>query len=401
MTLDAVLDYELPLPKLKVSIPAIDIETKGKTTGNFVVKNITPGATPLHGRIIHRTKGLTISPTQWTAKEQIISYIFDAKEAGLKTGEHIATTITVSTSGGEQVIPLTARLTEMSIPTAEGGIIAGLQDFYDYAITHPAQARRMFVDGEFYMLLLALGYKYIEVYEALHRDSNRERAMDNFFILSGLKNKTTLSVANKTLTFYQNPGATGNIPGSITVEKSDQGFIDAPITVQNNSPWLTCFAARLIHSDFKDGKTAQVGFNINPAHIPQSFARDVIVVGSDPHNTAEIIYKRKNIADITLSRGGYRYSDTGYIQVINNMAADIRVEVFCKDTYLRLGARSYIVSPLAGEPFQIPFEIKLSAFLNAQVFFRKTPLMKSTIEIKVTAPGHVYRKNLALTVGDW
>ena len=382
--------FEAPLPALSISTDAINIETKDKHDSSFVIRNTGGGV--LSGKILSRCPGLVFDRCEWTGNRQTVTYTFNAAKAGLATGESIEGHVYVTGNGGEVEIPVTARLTKTSVTTAEGLTIANLQDFFEYAKTHPAQARRLFVDSEFYMLLLGLGYEYMEVYESLHRDSNRERAMDNFFILSGMKGKTTISVLDTCLEFDQKPGDDGVIHGSIRVQKSDAGYIESPIA--NNSPWLNCFASKLMQSDFDENLVAAVNFSIDPSKIATSYAREVVTIGTE---ATEIVYRRTAPVIVRMNRAAFRYEDKGLVEVINNTGADIKLEVFCPESYVRFTARSYIV----GAYGEIPFEIKLSAFLAAQLFFRKTPYMKTALEVKAVDSGRVYKKILPVVVGEW
>jgi hypothetical protein len=274
-----------------------------------------------------------------------------------------------------------------------------LPEFFEYANNYPANARRMFVDSEFYMFLLAIGYEYMEVYENLHKDANRERALDNFFILSGLKDKTTISITNSKLEFVQNPYNNEMLYGHITVLKSDKGYVEAPVTIQNNSPWVNFYASKLMQSDFKDTLATAVHFSIDPMLVNGNFAREFVTVGTEPsaENTAEISYRRAAPLVLRLSRASYNYADSGAIEVTNNTGADIKIEVSCPDSYVRFSARSYLV----GAYGEITFKIRLSAFLNAQLFFRKLPYLKTTIEIKAIVNGQAHKKKLPLVVGAW
>jgi len=387
--------FDMPLPTLHIDTTEINIETKDNQTGSLSIKNTGGGM--LKGKILSRLPGLVFTPNQWEGNKQEINYTFNAQAAGLATGQSISSHIYISSNGGEVKIPVRARLTKMSITTDHGIAIANLQDFYNYAQEYPDQARRIFVDSEFYMLLLAIGYEYMEIYESLHKDSNRERAMDNFFVLSGLKNKTHISINNTQLEFIQKPYDTQIMQGSITVKKSDNGYAETPITIQNNSLWLNCPAIRLISNDFDKNLTATVDFSIDPRKISGSYARDLITIGTATQNTAEITYRKLPPISLRLNRTALRYDDRGILQVTNNTGEDIRVEVFCPESYVRFSARSYLV----GAYGEIPFEIKLSAFLSAQLFFRKLPFMKASIEVKTTAPGRSYKKSVPLTVGEW
>jgi len=384
--------FDHPLPTLNMNIDAIDIETKDKHEGHFAIKNTGSGV--LSGRVLSRCPGLTFSPVQFEGNTAI-NYTFDAAVAGLATGQSIGGHVYITSSGGEVRLPVTAKLAEMSIPTVEGSAIANLQDFYEYALVHPAQARRLFVDSEFYMLLLAIGYPYMEVYESLHKDPNRERAMDNFFILSGLKGKTTLAIdGDSAMEFTQKPSDTRILHGSIAVCKSDTGYIEAPITLQTGAAWLNCHASRLMPNDFDSELSAKVAFSVDPAKIAGNYAREVVDIGG---NCVEVVYRRTPPVVIRIPRYSLKYEDRAVIEVINNTGKDMKIEVFCQDSYVRFSARSYIV----GAYGEIPFNIKLSAFLSAQLFFRKLPYMKAMVEVKATSPGYAYTKKLPLVVGEW
>ena len=388
--------FDYPLPSLSVSINEININTNDKHEGSFEIKN--QGGGTLNGKILSRCPGLIFLPSEWEGNKQTIHYKFNAT-TGLAAEGRLNAHVFISSNGGEIQVPVSVRLTKMSISTAEGHIVANLQDFYEYALIHPAQARRLFVDSEFYMLLLAVGYEYIEVYETLHKDSNRERAMDNFFIISGLKGKTSISVSDSSLEFVQKPYDTDILHGSVHVQKSDIGYVDGLITMQNNSPWINCHTSRLTQSDFQDSLFAIANFSIDPLKISGSYARELVTVGVEPSdkNTIEIVYRRMAPIVLQLNRTSFSYEDNGVIEVINNTGKDMRIEVFCPEKYVRFSARSYLV----GEYGKIPFEIKLSAFLSAQRFFRKFPYMKTAVEIKATAPGQAYKKRIPLVVGEW
>jgi hypothetical protein len=281
----------------------------------------------------------------------------------------------------------------MAVTTREGLTIANIYDFYNYSLTNPLQAQRIFTDSEFYMLLLAVGYPYMEVYENLHKDANRERAMDNFFILSGLKQKTTLTLLNKTF-MYDASGAPGKIYGQIVAEKSGRGYCEAQILPETAPSWLTLSASRLISSDFDAENRARVNFTIDPMRILPRYVRERVFIED---NTAEIIFRRPRPLTARLSRETYRFDDKGIIEIFNHSGGDMAIDLFCPDGFIRFAARTYSASAYC----EIPFTVKLSAFMNAGRIFRKTPFWHTVIEIKGRRPGEEYRVKLPLTVGEW
>jgi hypothetical protein len=312
----------------------------------------------------------------------------------MKPGEVLDTAAYVCTNGGEKKIPISIKLIKMAITAPEGQTIGNIRDFYDYAQTHPVQAQRLFTNSEFYMLLLATGYPYMEAYEMLHRDTNRERAMDNFFILSRLKPKTTLTVERRHVAFIRKPYETEPVFGHFLAQKSDGGFVEAPISVKRNAPWLNVSAHRLISSDFNEANTAMVNFNIDPQKIDGRYAAATISVGTEE---VDVVFKRTNPLSVRLNREAFRFEDSGVIEIANDTGGEIWVDVFCKDSFVRFSAKKFPV----GESYEIPFDIKLSTFMSAQLLFRKLPFLKTVIEVKTIYRDRLVKKNLEIAVGKW
>ena len=387
--------YENPRPLLVVSIQELSIETKDSHSGSFTIKNA--GGGELTGRIYSRLAGLSFTPNAWSGNSQKIEYVWDASTAALKAGESMEGLFYVTSNGGEAVIPVNAKHIRMSITTPSGRVVANVKDFYEYSLTSESGAKRMFTDSEFYMLLLATNYPYLEVYENLHKDANRERAMDNFFILSGLKKKTEVYVKQKKLQFSSNKNET--ITGKFNVHKSDTGYAQTDIKTVNGAPWLTLSTGRLVSHDFDDSLAATASFTIEPKKIPQNFAREEIVVGQealgDKSNVVEVIFRRNSSIKARLSRDTYKFEDTGMLLVVNNTGNTLTIEPFCSESYIRFGAKRFVVDEYA----EIPFEVKLSTFMNAQVYFRKIAYLKTVIEVKYSLPGSVQKKSLPVVVG--
>ena len=389
--------YESPLPVLSVSVDSLSIETKDKYSGQFTIKNIGGGL--LSGRVLSRLPGLYFDAEEFSGNSQDISFSWDASQAGIKTGQSMEGFVYVSSNGGEKVIPISLRYTRMSILSTGGTMIANIVDFYEYSLKSSDGARRMFTDSEFYMLLLATGYPYLEVYENLHKDANRERAMDNFFVLSGLKEETRVFAKQHKLEF----SSINNEPirGRFEVNKTDAGYASAEITRLQGSDWLSLSTGRLSTSDFNEQLVATVNFTIDPSKVPGSFAREEIIIGqeskADKTNIVEVIFRRPIPIISRLNRETFRFEDTGQLIVHNNTGQTITVEPFCQENYIRFGAKRFVVADYE----EIPFDIKLTAFLGAQIYFRKIAYLRAAIEVKFSLPGETHKKILPLIVGGW
>jgi len=264
-----------------------------------------------------------------------------------------------------------------------------LQDFFDYAQIHPAEAARFFVSSEFEMFLLSIDYEYMAAYEALHKDPVRERAMDNFFVLSGLKKKTELTIECKQPEFVCAKGDTSMKHGYISVIKSDDGYTDTSIALKNNVSWLTFHKTKTF--------SGEIHFMVDPTLVEGVYAREFVTIGSDPQNTVEITFRRTTGITLATDRDAYQLGEKGVLKVTNRTGANIKVEATCPGNCIHFAARSYIV----GAETEIPFDAKLSALLSAQMFFRKLPYIETTVDIKVTLPGKIVRKSILLVVGAW
>jgi hypothetical protein len=390
--------FEYPQPVCLVDTESLFIETTDAFNGAFKIKN--GGGSILNGRIICREQSLTFVPAKWEGNEQLIAYRFNPEEAyGLKPGGTLETSVYIHSNGGEKKLPVTVKLTKMAITTDEDWVVANIRDFYDYALEYPVQARRLFTSSEFYMLLLAVNYPYMEAYEMLHKDPNRERAVDNFFILSGIKKKTGFTLQTHVIEYLRKPNETDTVYGSFLIRKTDRGFLEVPVKTLNDAEWLTLSTERLISSDFNEADTAVVNFGIDPLRIANRYAKETVIIGpeEEPGNSLDIIFRQEQPLSVHLGREGYRFEDKGVIAVTNNTGKDLIMEVFCKDSFIRFEARKYMV----GSFYEIPFEVRLSGFMSAQLLFRKLPFLRSTVELKTVCYGKVVRRNLSLTVGKW
>jgi hypothetical protein len=392
--MDERLEY--PLPVLSVDADFLQIETKDVSEGHFKIKNT--GGAVLSGYILSRSACIKFEPSEWEGNDITIAYRFDPAEAGgIKPGDDYETTAYICSNGGEKKLPITIKLIKMAITTPEERVITNIRDFYEYAQDYPAGARRLFTDSEFYMLLLTTGYGYMEAYEMLHKDLNRDRAMDNFFILSRLKEKTALTVQHPYLEFIRKCNENDIIRGHFLVRRSDNGFVEAPVTAAANAPWLRILTQRLISSDFNEANTAMVNFTIDPLQIGGRYAGEKVTVGLDEANTVALVFKRAAPLSVRLDRDAYRFDDQGTVFIANNTGGELLVELFCKESFIRFEARRY----MAGERYEIPFGVKLSAFMSAQLLFRKLPFLKATIEVKTVYRDQLIKKQLEIVVGKW
>ncbi|MCL2373035.1 MAG: DUF5717 family protein [Defluviitaleaceae bacterium] len=382
-------NFEGPIPRLNVDTGSINLEATRVVTGEIKLRN--KGGSTLEGRVVSRCPGLTFSPAKFEGNRQTISYSFDPKASGIQAGHSMRSMAYITTNGGEKAINISVKVIEVPIQTPDGYLIANIQDFYRYYLKNPNAARRIFRDNDFYRLLIAVKYPYKEVYEALYEDANRDRAIDNFFMLSGLAEKNNISLTPGQIVFTQKPYDTTTMESSIEAQCSNNSYVEA--VAQAAPEWVNLPIGKLTAADFASEKLATINFSISPRKIHATYAQGQIQIGSQK---VDITYRRLPAVTAKLKYSNLSYDDQGIIAIENNSGKALRIKVFSKESYIRFTAKGYLIEAYG----EIPFEVSLSAFTRAQQFFLKQPYMHAEIEVEAES-GVAFKKKLPLTVGRW
>jgi len=400
---------EYPLPILKLAVSDLVIEAQGNHQVTFNIRN-TGGGT-LEGRIISPNAYLSFEPEQWEGnRKQILCRFspnpserpegaeFSAKQGtgGWRPGDVRTLHAQILSNGGEAVLPITVRLAKRAVTTKSGAVIANLSDFFSYAEKFPEEAQQHFADSDFFTLLKAMDFPYLDAYTLLTKEANRFRALDNFFILAGLKKRTALLATQ--LEIEHRSFDNSMIYGHFQIQKSDSGYAEANII--KKSPWLKLSKSRLKPLDFKQENTATIKYSIDPLLITGRYAREIVTVESqdDMKDTSlEIIFKRPLPLKAWLPREGYRFKDEGIIMVENKTNKPIMVQLSCNEAFIRFFQQEYKVEGR----LQIPFIVKLPPLQSAQMLFRKIPSLFANIEVKAVYKDTAISKTLSLTAGEW
>jgi len=248
---------------LELSIDSIHLDANNLENAFIII--IKTEVEP-KGHIISRYPGLSFSPSEWTGSRQVINYKL-TPEAG-RSGV-IETCAYICSNGGETSLPITINHAPMVIQTEEGHNISTIEEFYRYATDHPVQAHRLFASSEFYMFLLSTGYEYLDLYERFHKDVNKERGLDNFFVLSKLKSNTPIAPEPVTL---EHEGLSSPVFTMGLNRKGfryeDRGTIE--ITNNTGSDMQVEVYSRERHVYFKSvayiiGSTGSIPFEIRPS----------------------------------------------------------------------------------------------------------------------------------------
>jgi len=384
---------EYPLPVLNVSVDKVNIENDSLEK-SFTIRN-TGGGT-LNGNIISHNNAVYFSPNTWeTNKIEIRCKI--RNDVQLKPGEVYSFSATIISNGGSFVLPITVRLKKAALITKDGIIIANIKEFYDYYEKSPENALNIFAGDKFATLLNAINFAYIDAYNLLVKEENKERALDNFFILAGIKEQTTLIIPQKEVEHSAIDSAM--IHGNFTLQKSDNGYLEGSFALKHNANWLTLSSHHFNSTDFDKNNTAVINYRIDPLLISKRYEREQILIETcAEQENVNIVFKRTMPLTVQLKKEGYTFNDNGEILLRNNSADSMIIQLFCKDTFVKFVQSDYKLA--SGGKLLVPFSIKLSITQSAQIMFRRVPFLRTNLQIICIHKGKKIEKLLPITAGE-
>jgi len=379
--------FEYPLPELSTDIDRIEVETSGSIEGSFTVKNT--GGGELKGKILSNSNMVKFTPAEFSSKKTAIFYTIDVSV--LQPGDIIRTSAVIMSNGGEKIIPVVFKMLPFCIETEgdteESAKITCLEDFCGYANKHSESAMRMFVSADFSHWLTATAYPHMAAYEALSRDTNRKRGMDNFLILNKLKKQAVITPVEKDIFVTVNPYKSEAEAGGITFARSSWGYGEISIKKEKGVKWLTLDKEKLTTEDFDESDTATIGYLIEPRFLTEKTDCEFIIAGEN--GRIPVYVKSRPPLSAATQKESYLQNEKGHVLITNNTGKDLLVEIAVSENYLRFEGARYFVGAFA----KIPFDVKTAGF---QYSFKRRPAL--TAEITVSAPEYAYKKKLDVQV---
>ncbi len=391
--MEAAAQFEYPLPILAIDTDKIVIETSELYEGSLLVKNAGGGT--LSGRITSNVSGLTFSPDTFDTNETRVYYNFTLDL--YKTGDIIHSNAVIMSNGGEKYIPIYIKILFPTLVTKEDAVLTDLNDFYDYALKYPAAARQLFVSRDFMIWLVNINYEFPEIFEQLINDPNKERALDNFFILSKLKSRASLAFFDKRLEVRLKPGEKSMYYGSFQLTRLGHGYIEASLHLKNDAPWLRLGRTEISGGDFGTADTLSVSYSVDPLQLKSRFASETVCIAGEGGLELPVAVKTYSPISFRLSKETFIFQDVGEVLVYNNTGVDATVELSCKDSYVKFKARRFFV----GAYGQIPFDIKITALQHAQFVLKKQPCVNTEIYIRAVYGSSVVTRTLRVTVCEF
>jgi hypothetical protein len=366
---------ENPAPKIALSADRIDAQGSELVEGSFEVFNIGEGE--LEGRIDAAADFLSFGADSFAGNKVNIDYSLNLQ--GL-TGEHKVAAV-ITSNGGEKIVSFNVKVNPPAIVRGDAKI-ATLEHFVEYLRKNPVEGRRLFGQKDFMIWLFNMGYPSMDIYERLAADPNKERAVDNFLIFNGLKNKAAI-VAQQTDIVAGIGHDESVVTGGINLRKTTWGFAEANLHVRKGADWLKVTKSRVSTADFGEDNMAEMDYIIMADEIKR---RDVaivdVVTDSGATSSIRLQCNVSGAFEARLDKEAYFFEDRGRLLLHNNTGRDLMIDIYCEN-FIKFEAQRYFIGKYA----EIDFQIRFSSLKAATLAFKKQLRAETFIHIRASGRG--------------
>ena len=376
-------NLEKPIPKLAVDANRIDIEGSGVVKGSFNIKNAGEGE--LAGKIASGAGFLNFFPDFFSGNDININYSLNLE--GLKGGRRAEAVIT--SNGGEKQLIFDIKVNPPDITASCGTKISTLEHFLDYVRKSPVASRQLFMRRDFLMWLFNMGYPSMDIYEKFASDPNKERAVDNFLVFNGLKNKAKLLLPERDMMLTIPPWESA-VTGGIKIKRSTWGYVEGSLSLKTPVDWLKLDSAKITGASFDEDNTAEISYIILPEELKKRDMAHIELECSEKQSL--YIHARPAPAfEAGLDRESYSFEDKGKLIVKNNTGKDLMIDIFCEN-FIKFEAKRYYISRQA----EINFDIKFGSFKAATLALKKQLYASSKMHVSAACGGRNTVKELSL-----
>ncbi|MDR2940630.1 MAG: DUF5717 family protein [Clostridiales bacterium] len=390
--MDVYEELEYPSPILKVDKESIEIEAYKHYESSFNIQNI--GGSVLKGKLISDNPAIRFENDYFEGNKHEARFYVDLKN--LNGLEELNCKIIISSNGGEFIINVAVKPILPFLTTKADFKISNLNELYEFYKKYPVEARFLFSSRDFMYWLNEINYSDMALYEHFIKDPSKERGLDNFFRANNIGNGVFLYFENDKFVLKINPYSKELMPHSIRVNKKGFGYIKTNIKLADNSNWLSLETKDISSSDFESKDFADINFYINPKYIKSDFVKDVILLeGYD--KAAKIEVYKKPLINLYLSKTSFEAEDSGFLIVESNYFKDITLEIAASSNFIKFEGKRYLIGAVHTE---LKFDIKTSALVNAQMSFRRQPVLHSSFIVKAYFEDSVITRELKFNIGN-
>ena len=390
MNLKEFLEY--PLPNIQIDIDKIAINMNEKNSGVISIKNIGGGI--LSGDIVSNTDCLLLDKENFLGNDVKIEY--NIVPSVYYSGEFIKSEVVIISNGGQVYIPVYISISSFDYLQGLKEKIYTIKEFYGYYLKNYIEAIRVFYSYEFMIWLKNINYKHIDVVEEILKDSNKQRAIDNFFVLSKMKEKSYIKLSQKIFKYkYFTTNTESDIIGIIPIKLIGSGYFEEDIVLEDDIDFIKILKNKITNKDFDEDGNYNLEFRILKNKINNFFERRKIVFNKTNESVIIELSKKKPV-EILLEKEYFTTTDSGVLKILNNTEKDIIIEIVTKDTFIFFEGKKYLVSKYT----EIDFNVKMTGFLKAQMDFTKRPNIESEILIKAILDDGIYKMEKNIYIGN-
>lgn len=254
-----------------------------------------------------------------------------------------------------------------------------IKDFHALWLKDKKVAKRIFYYKEFKLWLLKLKFPFMHFFEYFLKDTNKERAINNFFALSNLNEEINLDIK------------IDEEKNKIIVTKKSEAFLEEKIYSPSN---LITFSQNYItNRDFEQGESKEIAYFVDLKKVNKTqFFK--IYIGE---RFVELKIQKKDFLEIELLSNFQRDGEIISISITNNSGENIPIEFEVSDV-IKLKEHKYIVGE---EPLLIDFKTELSPLLRAKKTLGKAFVFKENIRVHSRFENKRFYKDIKLTIGDF
>ncbi len=390
MDLREFLEY--PLPNIEIDIDKIAINMSEKNKGFINIKNIGGGI--LSGDIISNTECLVLEKDSFEGNQVCIEY--NIVPSIYSSGDFIKSELIIVSNGGQIYLPVYITISNFDYLECGKEKIYTIKDFYNYYLKNYIESIRIFYSYEFMLWLKNINYAHIDVVEEILKDANKQRAIDNFFILTKMKEKCYIELSQKIFKYkYYKTKSKADIIGIVTLKLIGNGYFEEDISLEDDIDYIVLSKNKITNKDFNENGIYNLEFTILKDKINSFFERRKILFNKTNENVI-IEISRKNPIEVLFEKEYFMPIDKGVLKILNNTEEDIVIEIVPKDTFIYFEGKKYLISKYS----EINFNIKLTGFLKAQMDFTKKPNIESQILIKAILGDNVYKMEKNIYIGN-
>lgn len=335
-----------------------------------------------------------------------IHYIVDTN--GLQKDDVIKGKFDVISNAGEYFLEYAFTVTAQFLKTNENDI-ADLFQFANFTRDYPEEAVAVFLSDNF-NILIENDTKLSNIYEALKKENNTGRAIEEFLVAAGKKSPVSINLCGDKERSYI---CSDDRRDTIALEKNAWGYIEADICVE--ADFISMETKHISAQNFT-GNKCELAYIINYEKLHDGYNYGRIIINTYNHkivtdievkkiyaeypdeNTNEIYHdKRKLMYEITKNYLDYRMKkfDTGvWAERSANLIERLRTLDYDNPLYMLMQAQVYNLRKMNDEAQNLIEQVQVSkddAFLYSYYLYVKSMLISNAV---YTAKAAIDIKNL-------